>query len=87
MGWLGEVDGMTRYVLRYRGPGRAPVGEVAHIERSLRVVDRHPSHPPAAPGLTLPPHELRHERARNGASRSHFALTAATGQVRGRSGA
>lgn len=31
---------MTRYVLRYRGPGRAPVGEVAHIERSLRVVDR-----------------------------------------------
>ena len=33
---------MTRYVLRYRGPGRAPVGEVAHIERSLRVVDRAP---------------------------------------------
>jgi len=33
---------MTRYVLRYCGPGRAPVGEVAHIERSLRVVDRSP---------------------------------------------
>lgn len=33
---------MTRYVLRYRGPGRAPVGEVAHIERSLRIVDRTP---------------------------------------------
>ena len=31
---------MTRYVLRYRGPGRAPVGDVAHIERSFRVVDR-----------------------------------------------
>jgi len=37
---------MTRYVLRYRGPGRAPVGEVAHIERLLRVVDR-------APGMLL----------------------------------
>jgi hypothetical protein len=37
---------MNRYVLRYRGPGRAPVGEVAHIERSLRVVDR-------APGMLL----------------------------------
>ena len=31
---------MTRYVLRYRGPGRAPTAEVAHIERSLRVIDR-----------------------------------------------
>jgi hypothetical protein len=29
---------MARYVLRCRGPGAA--GEVAHIERSLRVVDR-----------------------------------------------
>lgn len=33
---------MTRYVLRYHGPGRAPLGEVAHIERSLRIVDRTP---------------------------------------------
>jgi hypothetical protein len=33
---------MTRYVLRYRGSGRAPVGDVAHIERSLRVLDRAP---------------------------------------------
>ena len=31
---------MTRYVLRYRGPGRAPTAEVANIERSLRVIDR-----------------------------------------------
>ena len=31
---------MTRYVIRYEGPGRAPVGEVARIERSLRVLDR-----------------------------------------------
>ena len=37
---------MTRYVLRYRGSGRAPAGEVAHIERSLRIVDR-------APGMLL----------------------------------
>ena len=33
-------------MLRYRGPGRAPVGDVAHIERSFRVVDR-------APGMLL----------------------------------
>ncbi len=33
---------MSRYVLRYRGAGQPPAGELAHIERSLRVVDRSP---------------------------------------------
>ena len=42
MSLVGEVGEMTRYVLRYQGPGRAPVGDVAHIERSLRVLDRAP---------------------------------------------
>ncbi|HEX2563063.1 MAG TPA: hypothetical protein VHK25_04065 [Acidimicrobiales bacterium] len=33
---------MSRYVLRYRGGGQPPVGELALIERTLRVLDRSP---------------------------------------------
>ncbi|HET9600509.1 MAG TPA: hypothetical protein VFP08_02925 [Acidimicrobiales bacterium] len=31
-----------RFVLRYRGSGRAPSGEVARIEATLHVLDRAP---------------------------------------------
>jgi hypothetical protein len=33
---------MDRYVLRYQGGGQPPAGELALIERTLRVVDRSP---------------------------------------------
>jgi hypothetical protein len=33
---------MDRYVLRYRGDGQPPVGELALIERTLHVLDRSP---------------------------------------------
>jgi hypothetical protein len=32
----------SRYVLRYRGPGRAPARELAQIEAAVRIVDRAP---------------------------------------------
>jgi hypothetical protein len=31
-----------RFVLRYHGPGRAPAGDLARIERDLNVVDHAP---------------------------------------------
>jgi hypothetical protein len=31
-----------RFVLRYRGAGRVPIGEVARIEQAVHVVDRSP---------------------------------------------
>ena len=33
---------MSRFVLRYRGAGQPPVGELARIEQSLHVLDRSP---------------------------------------------
>jgi hypothetical protein len=33
---------VSRYILRYRGAGQPPAGELARIERSLRVLDRSP---------------------------------------------
>jgi hypothetical protein len=33
---------VDRYVLRYRGAGRPPAGELARIESALHVLDRSP---------------------------------------------